>query len=106
MAREAARRFRRPRAQIAGLSRVDWRQAPMSLAEQLAQLRPLMTPAEIEALLGPEEKKRALDRLSNYQRTTGVSVNFSHADEVIDSISYFADFTRDVAVCGVCIGMT
>ena len=79
----------------------------MSLAEQLSQLRPLMTPAEIEALLGPSEKKRALDRFSDFQRTTGVSVNFSPADEVIDSISYSAyfNFPRDVAVCGLRMGM-
>ncbi|MDN5004278.1 DUF4274 domain-containing protein [Bradyrhizobium sp. GCM10027634] len=78
----------------------------MSLAQQLSQLRPLMIPAEIEALLGPEEKKRALDMFSGFQRTTGVSVNFSHADGVIDSILYSAMFPRDVAVCGVQIGMT
>jgi Domain of unknown function (DUF4274) len=79
----------------------------MSLAQQLPQLRPLMTPAEVEALLGPEEKKRALDVFSDFQRTTGVSVNFSHADGVIDSILYSAyfNFSRDVAVCGVRIGM-
>ncbi|HEX4410907.1 MAG TPA: DUF4274 domain-containing protein [Xanthobacteraceae bacterium] len=79
----------------------------MSLAQQLSQLRPLMTPAEVEALLGPKEKKRALDMFSDLQRTTGVSVNFSHADGVIDSISYSANFnfSRDVAVCGVHIGM-
>jgi hypothetical protein len=79
----------------------------MSLAEQLSQLRPSMTPAEIEALLGPEEKRRALDMFSDFQRTTGVSVNFSHADGVIDSISYSAyfNFPRDIAVCGVRIGM-
>jgi hypothetical protein len=80
----------------------------MSLAQRLSQLRPLMTPAEVEALLGPEEKKRALDMFSDFQRTTGVSVNFSHADGVIDSISYSAmfNFPRDVTVCGVRIGMT
>jgi len=80
----------------------------MSLAEQLSQLRPLMTPADVEALLGPDEKERALKTISDFERTTGVSVNFSHADEVIDSISYSAmfNFPRDVAVCGICIGMT
>jgi Domain of unknown function (DUF4274) len=80
----------------------------MSLAEQLSRLRPLMTPAEIEALLGPAEKKRALDSLSNFQRTSGVYVFFSHADEVIDSLTYTAgcNFPRDVPVCGVRIGMT
>jgi hypothetical protein len=80
----------------------------MSLAEQLSRLRPLMTPAEVEALLGPEDKKRALDMFSDFQRTTGVSVNFSHADGVIDTILYMAmfNFPRDVAVCGVRIGMT
>ncbi|MCP3442902.1 DUF4274 domain-containing protein [Bradyrhizobium sp. CCGUVB14] len=80
----------------------------MSLAQQLSQLRPLMIPAEIEALLGPQETKRALDMFSGFQRTTGVSVDFSHADGVIDSISYSAmfNFPRDVVVCGVHIGMT
>jgi hypothetical protein len=79
----------------------------MSLAEQLSQLRPLMTPDEVEALLGPEEKNRALKTISDFQRTTGVSVNFSHADGVIDSILYSASFNfpRDVAVCGMRIGM-
>jgi len=80
----------------------------MSLAPQLAQLRPLMIPAEIEALLGPEATKRALDTLGRFESATGVSVKFSHADGVIDSIFYSAmfNFARDVAVCGVQIGMT
>jgi hypothetical protein len=67
-----------------------------------------MTRAEIEALLGPEQTKRALDALSNPQRDTGVSIDFSHADGVIDSISYSAyfKFPRDVPVCGLRIGMT
>ncbi|MBR0685800.1 DUF4274 domain-containing protein [Bradyrhizobium manausense] len=80
----------------------------MSLAQQLSQLRPLMVPAEIEALIGPEETKRALDTFGGFQRTTGVSVDFSHAEGVIDSIFYSAmsNFPRDVAVCGVQIGMT
>jgi hypothetical protein len=80
----------------------------MSMAPQLSQLRPLMTRAEIETVLGPEQTKRALDRLSNPQRDTGVSVNFSFEDEVIDSITYMAyfKFPRDVPVCGVRIGMT
>ena len=80
----------------------------MSLALQLSQLRPLMTPAEIEALLGPEATKRALDGLGRFESATGVSVDFSHADGVIDSIFYSArfNFPRDVAVCGVQIGMT
>lgn len=80
----------------------------MSLAQQLSQLRPLMIPAEIEALLGPEATKRALDRLGRFESATGVSVDFSHADGVIDSIFYSAmfNFPRDVAVCGVQIGMT
>jgi Domain of unknown function (DUF4274) len=81
---------------------------PLSLAAQLSQLRPLMTPAEVEALLGLEEKKRALDMFSDFTRTTGVTVEFSHADGVIDSILYSAyfNYSRDVAVCGVRIGMT
>lgn len=80
----------------------------MSLAEQLSQLRPLMTRAEIKALLGPEDANRALDQFSGFKRTTGVEISFSHRDEVIDSIYFSAiyDFPRDVAVCGVCIGMT
>jgi uncharacterized protein DUF4274 len=80
----------------------------MSLAEQLTQLRPLMTPSEIEALLGPEQKKQALDLFSGFKRTTGVQIFFSHQDEVIDWITYSASFNfpRDVAVCGVCVGMT
>ena len=80
----------------------------MRLAQQLSLLRPLMTPAEIEALLGPASTKRALDLLSNPQRDTGVSINFSHEDGVIDSITYtaFFKFPRDVPVCGMRIGMT
>lgn len=80
----------------------------MSLAEQLSQLRPLMTPSETEALLGPEQKKKALDLFSGFKRTTGVEIFFSHADGVIDWITYSASFNfpGDVAVCGVCIGMT
>jgi len=80
----------------------------MSMAPLLSQLRPLMTRAEIETVLGPEETKKALDRLINPQRDTGVSVNFSFEDEVVDSISYTAHFKfpRDVPVCSVRIGMT
>jgi len=80
----------------------------MSQAQQLSQLRPLMTRAEIEAFLGPEETKRTLNVLSNSQRNTGVYVHFSQEDGVIDSLTYTAgfNFPRDVAVCGVCIGMT
>lgn len=82
----------------------------MSLAQQLSQLRPLMTRAEIKALLGPEDAQRALDLFNGFTRTTGVEISFSHRDEVIDSI-YYSDtvsynFPRDVSVCGVCIGMT
>jgi hypothetical protein len=78
------------------------------MAQQLSQLRPLMNPAEIEALLGPEQTKRALDLLSNPQRDTGVSIDFSQADGVIDSITYTAyfKFPHDVPVCGVRNGMT
>jgi hypothetical protein len=80
----------------------------MSLAQQLSQLRPLMTEADMNAVLGAEETKRALDVLSNPQRTTGVYVFFSRSEDVIDSLLYTASFNfpRDVAVCGVCIGMT
>lgn len=62
----------------------------------------------MNAVLGPEETKRALDVLSNPQRTTGVYVFFSRSEDVIDSLLYTASFNfpRDVAVCGVCIGMT
>jgi len=78
----------------------------MSLAEQLSQLRPLMTAAEVEALLGREQKEKALSALSNYEHTTGVYISFSHADGVIDYIWYSSKFGRDVAVCEVRIGMT
>lgn len=78
----------------------------MSLAEQLSQLRPLMTPSEVEALLGREQKEKALSTLSNYEHATGAYISFSHADGVIDYIWYLSKFGRDVAVCGVRIGMT
>ena len=80
----------------------------MALAQQFSQLRPLMTRAEIEALLGPEQAKRSLDILGNPQRDTGVWISFSHEDGVIDSISYGGNFKfpDDVPVCGARIGMT
>jgi len=77
----------------------------MSLPELLAKLRPLMTRAEIVALLGLAEANQALDLFSGYQRKHGVHVDFSFGDRVIDSIWFFSNFTRDVPVCGLRIGM-
>jgi hypothetical protein len=61
-----------------------------------------------EALLRQEQAKRALDILSNARRDTGVSIDFSHADGVIDPITFTAyfKFPGDVPVCGLRIGMT
>ena len=80
----------------------------MSMAQHLSLLYPLMTRAEIEARLGPEQTKLALDRFSSSRRDTGVDINFSHEDEAIDSITFTAmfKFPRDVPVCGVRIGMS
>jgi hypothetical protein len=80
----------------------------MGLAQQLSLLRPLMTPAEIDALLGPAPTMRALDLLRIPPGDTGAYIHFSHEDGVIDSITYTAlvKFPRDVPVCGVRIGMT
>jgi hypothetical protein len=66
-----------------------------------------MTAAEVEAILGREQKEKALSRLSNYEHATGVFVDFSYADGVIDYIWFLGSkFPRETAVCGVCIGMS
>jgi len=79
----------------------------MNLAQKLSQLRPLMTPAEITALLGAKEAARIMDTLSNYERDTGVWPDFSHADRVLDSIRFTdGNFLHNVSVCGISIGMT
>jgi hypothetical protein len=82
--------------------------ARMSMPQQLSLFRPLMTLAEIEALLGPAPTMRALDLLRMSPGDTGVYIHFSHEDGVIYSITYTAlvKFPRDVPVCGVRIGMT
>lgn len=78
----------------------------MSLAEQLSQLRPLMTAAEVETILGRDQKEKALSVLSNYEYATGVHVDFSHADGVIDYVRYSGSkFPRETPVCGLCIGV-
>lgn len=78
----------------------------MSLAQQLAQLRPLMTAAEVEAILGREQKEKAIHVLSNYEYATGVHVDFSHADGVIDYVRYsIGKFPRETPVCGIFVGM-
>src|SRR5262245_28716570 len=78
----------------------------MSLAEQLSQLSPLMTKAEMDDLLGSAETSRAVDGFSDFNRTTGVYVHFDDgAIEALTFTAYF-DSPRDVAVCGLRIGMS
>lgn len=80
----------------------------MSLAEKIAEIRPLMTKADIEALIGPVETKRALDQFGDFKRLNGLEIFFSHADGVIDMMHFGHQFSfpPEVAVCGVRIGMT